>query len=234
MTTPVAHDHPDWMRTLANTDIGVFNNQVSVGVAGVNHGRFLVGTSPYIQLTYSVQAGGARLTLDWYNAKTGSALIGTNTVDILAGGVANGSFPCLGPYVELSSVADANNRTVNLQAWQSSVAGWGAPMNTPGQLIVADAVAVPTATTTDFNAADVMWGWGFWHSHFEGGSVFRHRLYAVSYQSVATLLDFVPASMNIAGNNLMIPPRPMRIQVLQNDGVNRELFATLTVHPGPL
>lgn len=226
-TTPVQYDHPDYKRTVANTDIRVFAGQATVGVVSVLHGRFLVGTSPFVQLIYQVSAGGARLTLSWYDGPTGSNLIAVNTVDVLAGVVANGPFPCLGPFLELTSIADAANRTVTLVCWQASVEGNGTPNSFPDNLIVADVVVVGAGATRTDNAASVNWGWGHWVVQMEAATSWLSRLYAVDFQGNTRLIDAVGLGIPAGGRLFFLPANPIRVVTTNFDGVAHNLLLSV-------
>jgi hypothetical protein len=234
MTSPVAYDHPDYQRTTANTGIRVFGNNVVVGAATVGHGRFLVGTSPYVHLLYNVNAGGARLTLTWYGSAAGADLIATNTVDVRAGQFADGGFPCLGPFLELSSIADAANRTVTLQVWQANSGGNGVPLSFPDNLIVVDTQVLAGGGTRTDNASAVLWGWGHWFALMEAAVTWASTLYAVDYQNNQCLLDLKGLGVAAGGSLFLLPPQPIRVITRNFDAGAHNVNVSVNHHVGPL
>lgn len=227
MTTPVRHGFPDWGRHSAATDINVFNNQAVVGAATVIHGRFLVGTAPFVHLLYGVSAGGARLTLTWYGSQAGADLIATNTVDVRSIAQADGSFPCLGPYLELSSIADAAGRVVNLQVWQTEKAGSGFPLGYPDSLIAVPIAVLGAGATRTDNAQAVMWGWGHWFAATEAATTFVHTLQAVNYLNVVNFIAHKGLGVPMGETLFHLPPQMIRVVTTNFDAVAHNVFISV-------
>lgn len=233
MTTPTLYDFPDWQRGKAATDIRVSSGAPVVGAATATQGRFLVAGAPFLQVLFQVSAGGAKMTLDWYDAQTGGGLLGTNEIHVLAGLFAAGAVPCLGPYVEISLIADAAARIVTYQVWQSSTYGFGVPSGFPGQLISVDNGNIAAGTTRTDNANCVRWGWGFFHADIEATANTRIRLLAVTYLGATAVLDFVLNTKTGTPSMILLPPMPLRLESLNLNVGAVSLWASLWTHVGP-
>lgn len=234
MTTPVQHGHPDWGRTISAADIQVIRTTHVQVAAQDDLGTFFVGNLPYLWVRMSVNAGGAKLTLNWMDAPTGGNILTTNEVHTRVTITATGPFVILGPWVQLVTETDAIPRTITMTVWQSLDGGQDV---TPGQgniLITQNLTNVVAGTTVNFNPVRARWGWGYWHAHLEVAVSFRILLLAVDYLNATTLLDFVPASVQQPGQLILLPPMPVRLNVFNNDGVDRGLLAIVAAHPGPL
>lgn len=234
MTTPTAHDHPDWQRTVSAADIQVSTFSDPQNVGTLSYGTFLVGNLPFLYINFSVATGGARMTLRWLDEQTAISAIATYAIDVLANIPASGPVPVLAPWVEISITVDATPRTVTYQIWQTLVGGQDVRAPQGIVLISQDLVSIPNNTVTNIEANGVRWGWGYWHAQFQASTTFRIRLQQRDYTGAATLIDFVPLNTNQPGQMFTLPPRPLRLEVLQQDGVARDLLATVMYHPGPL
>lgn len=234
MTTPVSHGYPDWRQYVGQTDIEVYTDAVVVGAATVIHGRFFVGTSQYLQILYqnASGAGGARLTLSWYKAATGAALIGTQTIDVRLGLFATGTMACLGPYVELSSIADAAGRNIIIRVWQANNPGQENFTLINGSMIAQDFTLIPNGVTQNYLANCVKWGWGYWNAQVHGAAAWDAKLRAIDYLGVATLMDFIPANTAQPVHTIHLPARPLQIDITNSDAVNRNVFCVLSAHVG--
>lgn len=233
MTTPSAHDHPDWARTISGTDVKVWSATTAVGVGTVVLGRFLVGNLTHIQLSMSVDVGGARMFALWYDQETGGTTIATDRVDCRAGIPARGALEVLGPWVQLSLVADAAGRNVSLQVWQSLTAGQGASELIPGNMIAVDTAVLGAGATRTDDALVTRWGHGHWFGHMEAATTFFIKLLGVDYQGNTYMWDAVGLGIPMGSRRIVLPRGPMRIVTTNFDAAPHNISLSLNYHVGP-
>ena len=232
MTTPLAHDHPDYQRTVSATDIQVATASGAQGGGTVDHGTFFVGNLPYVYVFLSAGGGGARLRLIWRDAIGGNVL-GDNMVDVLDGMEASGGFAVLGPFVQVTTLVSPVNTVVGLRVWQNLTAGQEAAEVSHTELIHHNFTAVAAGVTQTTTATRVRWGWGFWNSDFEAATAFSSQLRTVDYQGNIRVLDFIPFATRGPSHLITLPPLPLRLTAFNGDAVARNLFAVVHFHPGP-
>lgn len=231
LTSPVSHGFPDWNRSVAASDIQIFNN-LALNLTGLTQTDvFFVGHMPYMYIransTSSVNVG-----VSWFADKAATISLFGDVITTTTGGEAIQSVPVRGPYVRFTLERGAYPGTIGFQALMTPVP-FNAYSGTDGEntLISVDGTNVGAGVTSNFNATNTRGGWAYWHAHLETAAAFRIRLQAIDFTGVAHLIDIVPASVNQEGKMLFIPALPMRMQVFNADAVARTFFGTLVHHP---
>lgn len=234
MTTPTAHDHPDWGRTVSGADIRVVNASGVQGALFVSHGTFFVGNLPHVHIALETLAGGVQLELDWLDAETGGNQVGLNRVDCLAGVDASGSFPVLAPFVEVFTRVDAIGRNISLDMWQTLSP---TPVRTGvfgNELISVFQDPVAAFTEDQYTAIHVCWGWAHWTTLFDNPASWDVKLRAVDYQGNTTLIGYRHVLHPVTEGLIFLPPAVIRMGALNNTAAGVQFTGILLTHPGPL
>lgn len=211
---------------------GVVQNTVQLLQGGK---RLFVGTNPYVWIRMSVNAGGVRLTLQWFPSETATTAVASNFVDTRVTITAQGPITTMAPWVELVTECDANPRTINLAVWSAQSAAQESTPDAHIALITVDGTNVPGGgATTLFNPIRVRWGWGFWGCFVNAGTADLCRLYAVDYLGNTFLLDIVGSGISRVAKQILLPPMPIRVSVLNADAAAKAVYISVLMHPGPL
>ena len=235
MTTPVPHDYPDWGRQIAAADIGIFTlNAFTQGAASVGRGTYFVGNVSFVWIRQTVDAGGLRTRLNFVDAPSAGNFVSTHAIDVLAGQACTGPIPVTAPYMQLFTDVDVVGRVITVRLWQNQQGGVDFPGNIHNGMITLDALNVNAGATQVVSAPAVHWGWGFFNTNIEACVAGRIRLLAIDYLGGVQLLAYWVAGFQPMATVLVLPPRPVRIEAFNGDGVPRNLYASLYFHPNPL
>lgn len=234
MTFPVAHDHPDWQRTVSTADIQVLDVPgVAQGALQVDRGTFFVGTSPFLWLTSAVNLGGFRVTLQWRDALSGGAIVANNVVDVLPAMNATGPIAVVSPYVQILTNVDVAGRVVTLRVWQNYSQGADTRATLHNAMMAFDFATVVAGGTFTFTSPNVRWGWGWWSAFIETSTNWRIRLYALDYLGNLQILGHANSIQAGVNSPIILPPRPIRVVANNLAGVDGFLYLGVYSHPGP-
>lgn len=231
MTTPVAHDNPDWGRGVAASDIVVTTLETVQINASTDTARVFVGNTPYISVFFVSGAVRGRVSLVWYTAATGGLAIGSDDVTAFNAAPALGAFAVRAPYVAFTIEQSAYPDFITLRVMNTYAPVGLASGLASIELIAVDGTVIGAGATTTLNATAVRWGWGFWHALFEEGLANRFRLYQVDFFGNTHLLDTVTDDEFGRGKVIPLPPAPVRVFAENFDAVGRELYVSVIHHP---
>lgn len=234
MTQPTAHGFPDFGRQIAAADISVFETNAFVqGALTVGRGTYFVGNLPYLWINQLVNLGGMRTTFNFVDAPSGGDFISIVSIDTLAGMVCAGPIAVTAPYVQIFTSVDVIGRQITLRLWQNY--SWGADYraNLHNAMLAIDGLSVNSLENEVLDAVTVHWGWGYFNAHMELATLGRLRLLAIDYLGNTQLLAYWRNGIAPIATMLTLPPRPVRLEALNGDGVARDLYAALYFHTGP-
>lgn len=231
MTTPFAQDRPDWVPTLPATVVEIFDFDGAQAGAVVNHGRFYVGTHPYLWIRAFNDLSGLRIVFAWYASDSSTDALGTNEIDSNQTDDAAGSIACQGAYVEILTQVQTPPDNVTLRVWSSLHPAQSATQAASSQLIVADDQIIGAGATVSFEASRCRWGWGFYSARLVSATAFYIRLYAIDFLGQAEIIDISDSEVAAVRTLLVVPPRRLRLTVFNADAVARRLFAKVLIHP---
>lgn len=211
--------------------------------------RFSTDSMPYFINIFmeTISLISVSVDFDWFDVASGGERIDNNTVTInsaVGGEIARGSFPVISPWVEITirttGVIPDENFTLDL--WLSAVPTQGdGVVSAASNLIMAeDGVTLTSGTPYQVQAEQVRWGWGFWTAMVIDEATgltatnWLARLYSMNRTGTALLLDSVGSGALWVPRMIFFPSNTLLLDVQQNDGADRLLYATARFHPGPL
>lgn len=212
-------------------------------------GRFSTDSMPYFINVFceTISQISVSIDFDWYDVPTDGERIDNNTVTInsaVGGEIARGSFPVIAPWVEITirttAVIPSGNFTLDL--WLSGVPtqGDGVVSAASNLLLAEDGTTLVSGAAQQFQADQVRWGWGFWTCQVVDAATgaaaanWLARLYSLNRTGTQLLLDSVGSGGLWIPRMIFFPSNTILLDVVQNDGANRTLYATARFHPGPL
>lgn len=231
MTTPLAADRPDWLPTVPGTVVEVFSFSGNQGVALVNYGRKYVGTHPYLWLRFQGSAGGIRVVLTWYPTETSSVTLGVHEAHWRQVFASEGSFPALGPWVQIEIEATPVPQALSCRIWSSLLPSQSKAMGPENSLIQANGTSVGAGAVLTIDSEHCRWGWGFWTGLLLGGVGHNIQIGCLSFGGGFSLLDIHVPPGDGARSLFLVPPRPIRVTVFNPGAAPLPFYCSVTVHP---
>lgn len=230
MTTPLAADRPDWLPTVPGTVVEVFSFSGNQNVGLVNYGRKYVGTHPYLWLKFQGSAGGIRVILTWYPTSTSSVQLGIHEAHWRQLFPSEGSFPALGPWVQIEIEANPVPQALSCRLWSSLLPSQSRAQGPENALIQANTVPVGAGAVLTIDSLYCRWGWGHWTGLLLAGVGHNIQVGCLDFAGGFSLLDIhVPPG---DGNRslFLVPPRPIRVTVFNADAVAHFFYCSVTIH----
>ena len=231
MTTPLAADRPDWLPTVPGTVVEVFAFTGNHNVALVNYGRKYVGTHPYLWLKCQGSAGGMRVILTWYPTATSTIQLGIHEAHWRQLFATEGSFPALGPWVEIEIEANPVPQALSLRLWSSLLPSQSRAAGPENALIQANGVNVAPGAVLTIDSDYCRWGWGFWTATLAAGVGHNIQIGCLNFAGGFSLLDIHFPPPIGERSVFLVPPRPIRVTVFNADAVAHLFYCSVTVHP---
>lgn len=235
MTQPISHGYPDYGRFEATSDVLLF------GVTNVNinaltiYPRVFTGNLKYVMIYTGTNVTRKNVRLQWCDAETGGNTIAEDGLVQEAGRVENLVFPVLGPWlqlvVDLSAYADTHTLKVfSIPTGSSVVESLGV-----GTVLIQQAlVAVAGGAVFNSSAVRLFAGEATLFTFTDGVVCSVHT----QIRNLAGTWTTLYISSNIPAGGpanqilpVMIPPVPVRLQFVNNDGVNRNFMGSLVGRP---
>lgn len=230
MTTPVAHDYPDWGRQQAASDILVASHSgVNLAAALVDPIRF-VGQYPYVYVRGIGFAVPYSITLDWFYDNAGVNSAGFDVVNDRNVFDSQATFPVRAPFLRVTTELSAYPGLVS-----SFVHMTPTPLNipvgsTPQNVLIDQLNGGPLGggANTVVAAQAVRGGPAYFEADLLGATNFVMYLYTLNHLGGRSNLASVYPASRGHPRNLYLPPSTVEVQIFNQDAVAHDYRVLLS------
>lgn len=232
-TTPIAHGYPDWGRQVAQSDILVYSLDDAAFTDFEVSARLFAGNTPWLYVNIETAAN-ISVDILFFTEQTGGLDLSSEVIVTGDIGVARACIPMRGAYVQIVTAIDAADEP---EAVLVNVFAIAEPYNTyaftegANVLIEAANQAQAAGTNVYYTPNIVVAGRARWVADFVGATTFTIYLKCIAFDGTERILDYVRANNRATDRQVYLPPLPVYIHAFNQDGVSRDILATVTYDP---
>lgn len=233
MTSPTAHDFPDYGRQSAVADIFVTDLPAASINADETVAVKFVGNLPYV-FVFGVANAGLRITLEWYGNQAATQSIGSDRLEALANVPIFQPVPVKGPFMRqinrLSAYPNTRNTTVSMTAEPcTQYTAVGANAGAENALIaVANGGPIGGGGNVILNATQVRGGEAYCELDVLGATNWVAYLLSVDFLGATTFLASFYGTNRPNRARLYIPAQTMQVQLFNQDAGAHDYRALLS------
>lgn len=231
MTTPVAHDYPDWGRQAAAADIIVVQHVNEVFAAAIIDGPRFVGQYPYVHVRGGANVPNLQIHLQWYLDVAGAQFIGDDWAQVNAGQELIVTFPVRAPFLKVTSQLSAypNTATSVVTMSPAPATGYAGFAGDNALISVANGGPLGGGANVTITAAAVRAGPAYFEADVLGATAFTVYLQAIDAFIGNVFLASFYAAKRATRINLHLPPLPCQVQVFNQDAAAHD-YRVFLVH----
>lgn len=232
MTSPVAHGYPDYAGFQVRANRSLMHELDTIIDFTEPRGRFFVGDVSVYGIRFQSTLNHFRVTVAFYDDEFVGNQLTAQKYSVRQGSTLDIHAPVGGPWVEISISPTLNGSIFSMDLWTASSPGRFSRLNPYDTILVSrdNNTVLAGATVVDLPTF-VYPGEAHWFGDFPLGASFHIKLQSIDELGTIRLIDYVDANHPPATRRVFLPPTNIRVEMFNNDGVNRVVVLTLHARP---
>jgi hypothetical protein len=223
------HGFPDWQPVRAVADIRLLD--AIAQAVPTSYGPFFVGNFPSLGIRLSTSGGRVALTASFYQNKDGTGIIAVEGLAVALNSFFNGSIAVLGPYVVVATIDEAGigptaDLNLSLHHWKGMT-----QQSDVANILVAVSNASIGAGATRNDQASQVWAGAAHLKYGTNATSSNINLQYLDSGGVWTTFWNKNSATQEDGAIVYLPPRPIRMQAINNDAASKGFSYYLVAEP---